>query len=155
MKNDRLKLKNIFQSLPASYLVLRPDLTIVAVTDNFYKLFEASPKDFIGKNIFDAFPESKETAEAHSVGNTIKSFKHVIRYRTPHTIPVQRYDIKLPPRDNGKFVTRWWRITNSPVLDDNGELLYIINAVEDITKMVDVLDEAHLAIKRSAANRVK
>jgi len=145
--NSRINLKSIFQALPASYLVLKPDLTILAATDKYYNLTMSSPEDLIGKYIFDAFPENKKTAKMHGIQRHKESFEHVLRHKTPHTIPVQRYDIKLPPNEGGKYVARWWRITNSPILSASGKLQCIIHAIDDITEMVAILEEAEEAAK--------
>jgi PAS domain S-box-containing protein len=49
---------------------------------------------------------------------------------------MQQYDIKLKRFENGNdyFEILFWQPYNSPVLDDNGNLLYIIHHVENITK---------------------
>jgi PAS domain-containing protein len=147
MNAKAFNLSTVFQSLPAALLVMDPDMIIVAATDNFYKLTLNKKGELIGKYIFDVFPENSLTAKAGGEKKIKASFEHVIKYKTAHTIPVQRYDLKLPAENSVKFTNRWWRITNSPVLGANGELAYIINAVEDITSIIDELEEAQTAIK--------
>jgi len=146
MGTKAFSLSTVFQSLPAALLVMNPDMIIVAATDNFYKLTLNKKGELIGKYIFDVFPENSHTAKAGGEKKVKASFEHVIKYKTTHTLPVQRYDLKLPIRNNENFTNRWWRITNSPVLSTNGELAYIINVVEDITSIIDKLEEAQTAI---------
>jgi len=49
---------------------------------------------------------------------------------------VQKYDIRRPESEGGGFEERFWSPTNSPVLDADGELAYIIHRVEDVTEFV-------------------
>ena len=148
MKTSTLDLSNVFRSLPAAILILDTNMVVLAATDNFYKFTLTKPETLLGKNLFDAFPENDNTAEAKGARKIRASIEQVILNKQTHILPVQRYDLKLPTGKSGEFTTRWWRITNSPVLNISGELIYVINAVEDITSMVDKLEEAQLAIIR-------
>src|SRR5205807_2850571 len=40
---------------------------------------------------------------------------------------------------DGEFEVRYWSPANKPVLDERGELRYIIHRVEDVTEFVDQL----------------
>jgi hypothetical protein len=44
---------------------------------------------------------------------------------------ILRYDIPSGTGD-GKFVERWWRCRNNPVLDEKGEVQWIVANVDDI-----------------------
>ncbi|MDB5175153.1 MAG: histidine kinase [Candidatus Saccharibacteria bacterium] len=151
MSKPSLDTKTIFSSLPTALLVLTPDLTIVAATDYYYELTFSEPSDLVGRNIAEVFPENPVTAKAKGINNMRESFDYVLRHGASHTIPVQRYDIKLPPNHKGKYMERWWRITNSPVFNAKGELLYVVHATEDVSQIVDTLIEAQniIAKKRS------
>jgi hypothetical protein len=46
---------------------------------------------------------------------------------------VQRYDIRNAA---GVFEERYWRPVNSPVLDENGDLVFILNRVLDVTAKI-------------------
>ncbi len=45
----------------------------------------------------------------------------------------KKYDIRKP---DGTFEERYWSPVNSPILDDNGEFLYYLHRVEDVTEVV-------------------
>jgi signal transduction histidine kinase len=49
---------------------------------------------------------------------------------------VQKYDIPRPEDEGGGFEARYWSPHNSPVLNDRGELVYIVHRVEDVTEYV-------------------
>ena len=46
---------------------------------------------------------------------------------------VQKYDIRRP---DGIFEERYWSPVNKPVLDEKGELVYIVHSVVDVTRRV-------------------
>jgi hypothetical protein len=43
---------------------------------------------------------------------------------------VQRYDVRGP---NGMFEERYWQPVNSPVLNENGDLAFILNRAIEVT----------------------
>jgi PAS domain S-box-containing protein len=51
-------------------------------------------------------------------------------------MPIQKYDIRRPDSDGGGFEERYWSPVNSPVLDGESALRYIIHRVEDVTEFV-------------------
>ena len=48
-------------------------------------------------------------------------------------MPAQKYDIRRPAALGGGFEERYWSPVNSPVLNNDGSVQYIIHRVEDIT----------------------
>ncbi len=66
---------------------------------------------------------------------------------------IQKYDIRLP--NSEEFEERYWSPTNSPVLDDEGRLRFIIHRVEDVTKMIQLKDaeselQSEIAVRKLA-----
>ena len=91
----------LFEGAPGRYLVLTPDLKIVAVSEAYLRATRTQRAAIIGRDLFEAFPDDPD-ASLHA------SLDRVREQRVADT-------------------------TNSPVLDDNGELAYIIHRVEDPT----------------------
>ncbi|OLC38389.1 MAG: hypothetical protein AUH75_10850 [Gemmatimonadetes bacterium 13_1_40CM_4_65_7] len=89
----------LFEGAPGRYLVLTPDLKIVAVSEAYLRATRTQRAAIIGRDLFEAFPDDPD-ASLHA------SLDRVREQRVADT-------------------------TNSPVLDDNGELAYIIHRVED------------------------
>ena len=65
--------------------------------------------------------------------NLKTSLERVLKSRAADTMAVQRYDIRRPEAEGGGFEERFWSPLNSPVLDLNGNVRYIIHRVEDVT----------------------
>ena len=49
---------------------------------------------------------------------------------------VQKYDIRRPESEGGAFEERYWSPVNTPVFGADGEVVYIIHRVEDVTAFV-------------------
>jgi len=126
----------LFESAPGLYLVLDPDLRIVAASDAYLEATMTRREVILGRGIFDVFPDNPDDPEATGVSNLSASLDRVRRERVADTMAVQKYDIRRPEEEGGGFEERHWSPKNTPVLDEQGELAYIIHRVEDVTEFV-------------------
>ena len=148
MNIDDSEFKKIFRGLPSAYLILRPDLTIVTATDAYLAATKTKLEEIVGKGVFEVFPESKETLDAHGMSKLTLSFNIVLEQKVPHVLNLLKYDLPLPDEEGGGFETKYWRPSNSPIFDEQGNVAYIANHVEDITHMVDVLNDSYSGVTR-------
>ena len=133
-----VEFKALFESAPGLYLVLLPDLTIVAVSDAYAKATMTVREKITGRGLFEVFPDNPADATADGVSNLGASLQYVLQHRTAHTMAVQKYDIRRP---DGTFEVRYWSPLNKPVLDELGQVAYIIHRVEDVTEFVRLKEE--------------
>jgi signal transduction histidine kinase len=126
----------LFEAAPGLYLVLDPDLRIVAASEAYLRATMTRGDQIMGRGIFEVFPDNPEDPEATGVRNLSASLDRVRQRRVPDTMAVQKYDIKRPAEEGGGFEERYWSPKNTPVLDETGELAYIIHRVEDVTEFV-------------------
>jgi PAS domain S-box-containing protein len=120
--------RHLFRLLPHNYLLLRPDGTIVENSDRHVAVSMLPREQSAGRNIFEAYPSAPESQRELN-----ESHEYVRRHRQPHTMPVMRYDLLRPEVEGGGFEQRYWQITHYPILDDAGELRYILQHPEDVT----------------------
>ena len=121
-----------FESIPACIAVLAPDLTILAASDCYLQETQTSISDIQRKSIFLAFPDNPDTPEANSVENLRNSLQKVLESKIADRMLVQRYDVpdlEIP----GRYITRYWEPLNTPVLNEIGEIQYIIHLVTNVT----------------------
>ena len=131
--------KRLFKASPGKFLVLRPDtLEIVAATDDFLKATMTREEEIVGKNLFEVFPENPEDQKADGKQNLMASLQRVQSSKKPDIMGVQRYPIRGA---NGLFEDRFWTPINSPVLDEDGEIEYIMHRAEDITNVIRDIDD--------------
>jgi len=126
----------LFQSAPGCYLVLRPDLTIVAASDAYLRATMTGRDDIVGRGLFDAFPDNPDDPGATGARNLRASLDRVLAGKRRDTMAVQKYDIRRPEAEGGGFEERHWSPVNWPVLGADGGVLYILHQVEDVTDMV-------------------
>jgi signal transduction histidine kinase len=131
----------LFQSAPGCYLVLDPDLTIVAVSDAYLAVTLSSRADIVGRNIFDAFPDNPDDPVTEGERNLKASFDRVRRELRADSMSVQKYDMQRPESAGGGFEERFWSPHNSPVLNPDGSLAYIIHEVQDVTDFIRAVRE--------------
>jgi signal transduction histidine kinase/ActR/RegA family two-component response regulator len=126
----------LFEAAPGLYLVLTPELEIVAVSDAYLRATMTERAKIVGRQLFDVFPDNPNDPQATGSHNLRASLSRVLSDHRPDTMAVQKYDIRRPESEGGGFEERFWSPVNSPVLDATGNVLYIIHRVEDVTEFV-------------------
>lgn len=128
----------LFESAPGLYLVLAPDLTIVAVSDAYLRATMTRRDEIVGRALFEVFPDNPDDPTATGTRNLRASLDRVRASRVPDAMEIQKYDIRRPDSEGGGFEERFWSPLNSPVTNAAGEIAYIIHRVEDATEFVRV-----------------
>ena len=126
----------LFESAPGLYLVLDPDLVIVAASDAYLRATMTARGGIVGRHIFDVFPDNPDDPAATGVQNLRASLARVLAHGTADAMAVQKYDVRRPDAEGGTFEERYWSPVNSPVLGADGAVNYIIHRVEDVTEFV-------------------
>ncbi|MET0320632.1 MAG: ATP-binding protein [Duganella sp.] len=122
----------VFDAVPAPYLVLSPQLTILAANAAYLRIAGRSRASIVGRNIFAAYPANPDEPLADGVASLSHSLQQVLATGRPETLAAIRYDIATEP-DGDEFVQRYWRTTNTPMLAADGSVRWIIHTVEEIT----------------------
>ena len=136
MPAPELDFRQLFESAPGLYLVLLPDaprFTILGATDAYLRATMTEREAIVGRPLFDVFPDNPRDRDATGTNNLSTSLETVRRSKEPHTMNVQKYDIRRP---SGEFEERFWTPSNTPVLGSDGSVRYIIHCVEDITELL-------------------
>jgi two-component system, LuxR family, sensor kinase FixL len=128
----------LFEAVPGAYLVLAPDLTIAAASDAYLRATFTERQNIIGRPLFEVFPDNPDDPDATGVRNLRVSLERVLRFRRPDAMAVQKYDVRRP---DGGFEEKYWSPLNTPVLDRNGQVEWIIHRVQDVTETVRLKTE--------------
>lgn len=145
-------LLSVFSALPSACLLLSPELVVEAVSDAYLVSTGIKRADLIGRYVFDVFPDNPDTPEAHSVQDVRASMEQVLATGQPHDLPVQPYDTPNPAKP-GQFIERYWQTRNSPVLNEQGQVIHLIHTVVDITAQTQAAAQMHDAQVREQAAR--
>ena len=145
--------ESLFESAPGLYLVLDPDLTIVAVTDAYLDATMTKRSEILGRALFEVFPDNPDDPDASGVTNLRSSLDRVRSELVPDTMAVQKYDIRRPESEGGGFEVRYWSPLNTPVFGPGRRLAYIIHRVANVTEYMELKD--HESAQQQLANELQ
>jgi len=120
----------LLEAVPGLYLMLHPDLTIVAVSDTYLGATMTKRAEIVGRKLFEVFPDNPDDPGADGVSKLRASLDHVLKRKTTHRMAIQKYDIRRP---DGSFEVRYWLPMNKPVVDEDGTIRYIVHTAVDVT----------------------
>lgn len=134
--------KSIFEKLPFPCLLFekKADVFIIKEANTFYcEVTHTHAEDLRGKFIEEVFPENPFSLGLNDIRESLKIASTTL---SSHKIDVLRYDLFDKHKD--VYELKYWEIENIPILDENGNLTYILNVVKDITSEVLERDRCNL-----------
>jgi PAS domain S-box-containing protein len=122
--------QRLFRSLPNNLLLMEPDGTILDNTDSHVAVSMKTREEAVGRSLFDAYPSVDQNQ-----GDIIAaSHEHVRRHLEPHSMPIIRYDLARPAELGGGLEEMYWQATHYPLLDEQGQLQYILQRTQNVTE---------------------
>ncbi|MDO1450666.1 PAS domain-containing protein [Rhodocytophaga aerolata] len=125
------EIRKIFEKVPDLYLILSPDLIILTASDLYLAAISTDREKIVGRNflelIADNFTQSKTKAFLYLKA----SFQQVLSTKKPHRMVQQHYQLSMVQQADSDKEDKYWQLINTPVLDEQSEILYIIHKVED------------------------
>ncbi len=122
--------RRLYGAAPHPYLMLTPSLIIIDANSAYQHATMTDVEDIRGRHVFDIFPDNPNDPGADGVHKLSRSFDDVVARGEPNAMPRQRYDIRSR---NGDWQKRYWDPLNFPVLDDDGDLAFLVHHVTDVT----------------------
>ncbi|MBC5991962.1 PAS domain-containing protein [Pontibacter cellulosilyticus] len=130
-----LEIAQIFEAIPDAYLILSPDLTILTASKAYLKVTDKELEKIKGRYLFDVFPDNPTLATTNATSKLRQSLEWVLKHKQAHKMPLHRYDIQHPTIPD-IYTEKYWRPSNIPVLDEDGNITFIIHKVIDATHTV-------------------
>ncbi|MFP4193383.1 MAG: ATP-binding protein [Desulfobacterales bacterium] len=125
----------VFDSLSYPTLIIKPDYTLVSANRRFYEAFGFRAEDIKGKKCHHFF------YGADNPCNTANCpLVQVLQTKQGYTLPWRQKE-------------RWEDRVFSPILDENGEVAYVIESIRDVTR-VKQLESELSGIKELISNVV-
>lgn len=134
VQRDLKSLLQVIEAAPDAYLILSPDLEIQLVTDAYLAAMQVKREDVAGKHILDAYLDSSVIPEQNAAASMYESLNRVLETGKPHQVAIQQQDVPLLAQQGGGSKNKYWNTLNTPVLNDAGEVIYIIHQVSDVTE---------------------
>jgi two-component system, NtrC family, sensor kinase len=121
MKNANAWKTRLFECLSLPTLILKPDKTVVDVNATFLEKFKASKEEIVGKTCRDFF--------FHSEPCPLKTcpIAKVLSDRHGHSV----MELVTTSARKEKWDNRFF----SPILDEAGEVQYIVESIHDVTQI--------------------
>jgi PAS domain-containing protein len=124
-----------FAISPHPYMLLDPGpgLAILDINDAYARATMTLRTMVVGRSLFEIFPDNPGGGSGDGVRNLYASLRAAAETRRPHTMAVQRYDVRDP---SGNFVLRYWQPRNTPLFGADGRIVRLLHHVEDVTEEV-------------------
>lgn len=142
---QRPSFESLFRLSPNAYVLLDRDLVIQDANAAYLALTGRKLEDIQGQRLHEAFAADPLSPEMTRVQELLDSFARVLSRKTVDTLPVIRYSIARQTPRGAVYEDRYWSATHTPILDEQGEVMAILQHTSDITElqaMKDSLREA-------------
>jgi two-component system sensor histidine kinase VicK len=130
----------------ANSLVLKtnaPHFTILAVSNQFLQTTGLRRDNLLGKNVSAVFPGKQDGPP--EMLSSFESLDKAIATKARVTSPVFKNEISDP--QSGDMEVQYWSAYNEPVLDESGDVGYLIVTANNITRQVLADNEKQNAVE--------
>jgi signal transduction histidine kinase len=123
---------DVFKTIPDPYLIFSPEYIILTASNKYLQETGSNIFHLQGKNIFEEIMGPITKNNFITLANLKQSLQKVIKSKKEDMMPIQRFDHATNSLDRKPFL-RYWSPVNTPVLDNNDNILYIIHKITDVT----------------------
>jgi signal transduction histidine kinase len=123
----------VFEATPGISVVILPDrpvYTLRAVSNEFIATTGLRREYVIGKSVFEFFQRKDNPTAVNSTQDVLTSFDYIINNKESNEILIEG-TLKSVREEATK---KHWKICSAPVLNESGDLLYIIFSLLDMTE---------------------
>ncbi|HEX5657244.1 MAG TPA: ATP-binding protein [Polyangiales bacterium] len=151
---SKLELGEAFRLAPNAYMVVDRELRYVAANELYLKLTGSTLESLLGKNLFELFPNDPSDPNNPSREMLRRSFERVLRTGKPDALAVIAY--RVPTEGHGDQ-DRYWSATHVPMLDEHGQVAFVLQNTADITELQRLKHAAatHSALEASVLERAE
>ncbi len=126
-----LDLYKFLVNLPETVVLLSPQLHILEATDEYLRVTKRTREELIGKSFLEMFPDNPTQPESRNEHLLRASLTRAIETKQCDKLHLLRYDI---PVVDDVYEERYWEAIHTPVLNDSGEVSFIIQKTSDVTE---------------------
>jgi len=132
---QRPSFESLFRLSPNAYVLLDPELVIIDANAAYLALTGRSLEAIRGRRLHEAFAVDPQRPEATHVRELLDSLERAISRKSVDPLPVIRYSIALEGARAHEHQDRYWSATHTPILDEHGEVIAILQHTMDITEL--------------------
>lgn len=135
----------LLRASPYLYLVMAPDLTILAASEAYLRFVGRKENEIVGRNVFEAFPEDPSHPGSTNVAEVKASMLRALAKRETDTSAFVRYAVQVETSAGRKFEERYWSTVHTPVMDANGQPMLLVQNPIDVTDLYRFNEHAEVA----------
>ncbi|NMO16139.1 PAS domain-containing protein [Pyxidicoccus fallax] len=146
-----LDLADVFRLSPNPYMVLDRQLRYVTANDAYLRATASRLEDIQGRGVFDLFPHDPNDPNNESVQMLRGSLERVLSTRAPDVLALIPYRVPMHTEQGVVVTERFWSATHTPLLDEQGEVAYILQHTVDVTELQQLKQAAEDQRRESVA----
>jgi PAS domain S-box-containing protein len=125
----------LFRLSPNPYMVLDRQLRYVTANDAYLRATASRLEDIQGRFVFDLFPHDPDDPNNASRLMLRASLERVLVSRVPDVLALIPYRVPTHTGTGIVVMERFWSATHTPLLDERGEVAYILQHTVDVTEL--------------------
>jgi two-component sensor histidine kinase len=129
-------LAEAFDASPNPYVLLTPDLRIAGANRAYLEVTRTVREALIGRPLFAAFDSGPGEEAPENVRQVKASLERARDSRQPDHLAMVRFS--MPADSDGPtpvFEERFWSATHTPILNAEGEVIWLLQHTSDITEL--------------------
>jgi PAS domain S-box-containing protein len=134
--------KALFTLSPNPYMVLDRELRFVAANEAYLRVTASRLEDLLGRYLFDVFPHDPDNPNNSSARLLHESLGRVLATRAPDTLALISYRVPRQTPEGAVVEDRYWSATHTPILDEAGQVAFILQHTVDVTELHQLKQQA-------------
>ena len=136
-------LASAFDASPNPYVLITPDLEIAGVNQAYLDITHSRREAIVGKPLFAAFDAGPGEEAPENVRLVKASLEKARDTRQRDHLAMVKFAISRPGQDGQPtFEDRFWSATHTPILDEAGEVAFLLQHTTDITELQQLRSRA-------------
>ena len=145
---DQIDPRRLFDVLPTPFLVLDRRLQIVGMNEAYLKTTQRGREELLGRYVFEAFPEAPDRIALFR-----DAFERALAGMA-NVLAKTAFSIPRPAEEGGGYRRAVWTCTHTPIHDDRGLVVGLVQQALDVTGRVEV-EQRHRVMSAELDHRVK
>ena len=143
---DTMDLGAAFDASPNAYVLLTPDLVIAGVNTAYTELVNARRDQVVGRPLFEAFDSGPGDQAPGNVRQVRDSLINAVQTGQRDHLAVVRFSIPYEDHTGAViYEDRYWSATHTPIKDEAGNVLYVLQHTTDITEIESLRQQVSAA----------
>ncbi|MGY4515215.1 PAS domain-containing protein [Lysobacter sp. HA18] len=131
----------LFRSSPNAYMVLDRDLRYLDANHAYELLTGLSREHLVGRGVFEMFPGTVNDDGTSQSTILRRSFERTFETGERDTLALIPYAISTETPDGVEVDVRYWSATHTPILDEDGHVVAVMQHTTDVTEVQRLREE--------------